>query len=186
MKDVAGFEMIIRRDEGEFRHLTFSKDLSIVNHFHIITWPWCLCITGDMGTYVFSRVRDMFTFFRLEHIAGKEGLFINLDYWSEKLLAVDKVCPVEQFSYELFKQIVQERIDAAETTKAQRDAVESMVANLDGEPMEIVYERVCDFQEFEFADLYQYDLTEYCYHFIWCCYAIAWGIQQYDAVKAKL
>lgn len=34
------------------------------------------------------------------------------------------------------------------------------------------------------SDSWELDLREYDYHFVWSCHAIAWGIGQYDAVKA--
>lgn len=37
---------------------------------------------------------------------------------------------------------------------------------------------------FSFQDFYEVDNTEYAFHFIWCAYAIAWGIRQYDVAKA--
>lgn len=38
-------------------------------------------------------------------------------------------------------------------------------------------------RRFEFTDFWEMDCTEYIYHFIWCCYALAWGIQMYDEAK---
>lgn len=185
LKDVAEHKMSVVRDEGMFRVLHFKKDKTICGSFSLVTWPGYLCITGDMGTYVFSRLDDMFHFFRREEfMKNKPGLQINLSYWAEKLQAIDKTGKVKEYSYDIFKQIVQERIDEAETTKVQRDAVEDMVANLDGQPIEIVHERIRDFEEFEFSDFWEHDLTEHTYHFVWCCFAIAWGIQEYD--KSKL
>ena len=33
---------------------------------------------------------------------------------------------------------------------------------------------------FEFRDFWETNLCDYTFHFTWCCYALAWGIQQYD------
>lgn len=38
-------------------------------------------------------------------------------------------------------------------------------------------------RSWQFTDLFEHDFTEYTFHFVWCCYALAWGIQQYDAMK---
>lgn len=179
--------MTILLDKDLHRHVVFKQPDTINRMFGLVTWPGYLCIHGDMGDYSFSRIFDMFQFFRAERkpvmIPPEETLFINLPYWSEKLQAVDKNSKVKEYSYEIFKQIVQEQINEAETTKAQRDSVDKMVESLDGESIETVHERVRDSREFDFYDFYEHDLTEYTYHFIWCCYAIAWGIQQYDAVQ---
>lgn len=186
LKDVAEHNMTIVLDKDIHRHMVFQKPRTLNCMFGLVTWPGHLYIYGDMGDYSFSRIADMFQFFRAEkhHDPKKDGtLYINLPYWSEKLQAVDKNSKVKEYSYDILKQVIQERIDEAETTKAQRDAVEHLVASLDGEPMVIVQERVRDFETFEFPDFWEHDLTEFTYHFIWCCYAIAWGIQQYDAVQ---
>ena len=36
---------------------------------------------------------------------------------------------------------------------------------------------------FEFRDFWEVDCTEFSHRFIWCCYALAWGIEQYDNSK---
>lgn len=181
---VAHHEMTILVDTAPVRVMTFKQPGTINYLFTLVTWPGHLCITGDMGTYVFRRLIDMFEFFRTDRREGKAGLYINLDYWAEKLEAVDKVNKFKEYSYEIFKQVVQERVDEAETTKQQRDAVEELVATLSEEPVEVVYLAVQDFTEFEFCDFQEHDLTEFTYQFVWCCYAIAWGIKRYDAFKA--
>jgi hypothetical protein len=60
-----------------------------------------------------------------------------------------------------------------------------MVADLNGESIETVHETIRNFDAFEFSDFWEHDLTEYTYHYIWCCYAIAWGIAEYDKAKAR-
>ena len=39
-------------------------------------------------------------------------------------------------------------------------------------------------RKFQFDSCELPDGKVYSYHFIWCCYAIVWGIQQYDAKTA--
>lgn len=39
---------------------------------------------------------------------------------------------------------------------------------------------------FRFTDFWEVDSTEYTFRFIWCCYALAWGIRQYDAATSDL
>ncbi len=79
-KDVSEHQMNVIKNEGVYRHLTFQKPGTSVYYFEIITTPGLLTINGDMGTYVFSRLHDMFEFF-----GDKQG--INPSYWGEKLLA---------------------------------------------------------------------------------------------------
>lgn len=82
MRDVATHEMTVFRDDGLYRHIRFRRPNTMRTHFDLITYPGYLCYSGDMGTYVFSRLDDMFEFFRTDRD-------INPGYWSEKLQAVD-------------------------------------------------------------------------------------------------
>jgi hypothetical protein len=86
LSDVAQHELIILRDDGVMRHIRLKRPRSYTYYFDILTWPGRLCICGDMGTYVFARVHDMFEFFRREP-CDRGALPINPDYWSGKLEA---------------------------------------------------------------------------------------------------
>lgn len=66
LNDVANHEMIIIRDDGVNRHVRFKRPNSSCMYFDLITWPGHLCYTGDMGSYVFRRLEDMFEFFRTD------------------------------------------------------------------------------------------------------------------------
>ena len=88
LKDVSKHEMTVKLDNGVYRHLRFGQPNSSNMWFDIVTWPGFLAYTGDMGSFVFTRSSDMFEFFRTD--SKKGGLGINLNYWSEKLEAVDR------------------------------------------------------------------------------------------------
>ena len=62
--DIAQHQMQVIRDDGVSRHLRFKRPNTMCMHFDLLTWPGYLCYTGDMGTYVFRRLEDMFPFFR--------------------------------------------------------------------------------------------------------------------------
>lgn len=49
-------EIKVIRDDGLHRHLRFKKQNTSNQYFDLITWPGTICIHGDMGTFVFSRV----------------------------------------------------------------------------------------------------------------------------------
>ena len=86
LKDVAAHEMEILRDDGVYRHIRFKKPGTWCMHFDLVTWPGYLAYSGDMGCYVFSRLNDMFEFFRTDReYLQRDGrqLCINLCYWSE-------------------------------------------------------------------------------------------------------
>lgn len=58
--DTKEHTMRIELDEGVHRSIYFGRQHAY--WFRIITWPRGLCIHGDMGSYVFSRIEDMFDF----------------------------------------------------------------------------------------------------------------------------
>lgn len=118
LRDVADHVMEVMRDDGVYRHIRFRKPGTMCMHFDLITWPGYLCYTGDMGTYVFTRLADMFEFFRTDRTyATRTGrrLAVNLSYWSEKLEAVDgnrRGGAAKEFSEEkLLRVINQYRVD---------------------------------------------------------------------------
>lgn len=39
---------------------------------------------------------------------------------------------------------------------------------------------------FSFVDLFDHRFTKPTYHFVWACYAIAWGIQQWDMANGPV
>lgn len=203
LKDVAEHKMTVLRDDGVYRHIRFAKPGTGCMHFDLITYPGYLVYSGDMGCYVFSRLNDMFQFFRTdrEHMHKGRKLGINLGYWSEKLQAVDgnrHKARATEFSEEKFKRVILEylvswvRGNAYRTTKAERrelwDEVMNDVLGADGDSggyrMQAAahdfYHTTSSRISFQFDDLFEHDFTEYTYHFIWCCYAIAWGVMQYD------
>lgn len=195
LHDVAEHQMTVVREDGLHRHLRFKKPGTMLEHFDLITWPGYLCITGDMGTYVFNRLDDMFQFFR----SDRPSLSINLNYWAEKLESADRHGEVTRFCEERFNQAVLGDLicwlrnyrDC--TTKDERrelwDAVVSEVLGADGDSggfrkqtaAHDFYHDVNDeVGTFCFQDFWEHNVTEYSPRFVWCCYAIAWGVRQYD------
>ena len=86
LRDVRDHKMIIELDQGVHRSIRFGRPGSSAYHFRLNTWPGHLAISGDMGSYVFSRTADMFEFFRDSAMTGR----INPGYWHEKADAVDR------------------------------------------------------------------------------------------------
>ena len=211
LRDVAEHAMTVIREDGVSRHIRFAKPGTGCMHFDLITWPGILCYTGDMGTYVFQRTTDMFEFFRHDRAYNQSRgrkLSINLGYWTEKLIAIDGSRhggKVKEFDDEKFKRVINEyRVDW------MRDAKERGTLDKDGrrELWEAVEDEVIgvlvdggdraqyaayDFNHtapsdaqrrgWQFDDLFEHDFTEYTHSIIWCCYALAWGIEKYDASK---
>lgn len=203
LKDVERHQMQIIRDDGLYRHVRFKRPDTYCMHFDFITWPGYLCYSGDMGTYVFSRIEDMFAFFRTDKRDlnyNKDGLSINPCYWSEKLQAVDgnrHQAGAMEFDEDRFRKVINEyRIEwmrSGRLNKEERrelwEAVDSdVLRELDDSGMRAQiaandFNHYIGDHEFYFADLWDHNFNKYTMRFLWCCYALAWGIQKYDKIK---
>lgn len=213
LKDAAQHRMEVLRDDGVNRHLRFKNPDCSAYWFDIITWPGTLCIDGDMGTFVFRRLEDMFAFFRTdrkyyEDTGRGDRLAINPSYWDEKLRA-PKPRDAMEYSAERFRRYVKEAFDSwvessqpdEYSTEAERDefhdaqqalwrALKDDVLSVadDGETRSYDAAREFECAEapgFNLEDCWEWNCREFTFDFIWNCYAIAWGIRTYDAAKVK-
>lgn len=199
LRDVADHKMTIVSDSGLHRHLSFRRpEHSWLHYFEIVTWPGALCIRGDVGTYVFSRTQDMFSFFRHETKDG--SLYINDGYWAEKLIASDcngrRGDGVMRFDPDLFSEAVKERYveyvrdslrGEPDRRKSLRAALEDEVLSYaDGDETE-ARRAASDFEHdgFRLTDFWEVNCSEYTRQFIWSLYAISWAIRQYDQHGSK-
>lgn len=185
-RDTQNHTMKILRDDGLYRHLRFSNPEEGFYWFELITWPNGLTIRGDMGTYTFSRIEDMFCFFR-----GKD---INSSYWAEKCISESVFGDgIRKFSLERFREVVNECVDEyLEDTsdidaEALREAVKEDLLDRHFSFEHEARQEVEDFYfgKFAFHDFWETTLTEYTPHFLWNLYAIQWGINQYDAQRSN-
>lgn len=184
LEDIAAHEMTVLRDDGLYRHLRFSRPKTRAYYFDITTWPGYLAYTGDMGSYVFSRIPDMLEFFRYESkAAAPDKLFINPDYWGQKVEAVDRCCDIEEYDADRFRARVLEWLDECEVSPAVRRAARRDVLSRadDGEheAMRAAMEFECE--GFQFQDFYEVSVKEYSHRYLWACYAIAWAVRRWDA-----
>lgn len=191
LKDVAEHKLAIEQDQGVFRHIRFAKPGSYCMSFMLTTWPGHLAITGDMGTFVFSRLRDMFEFFRSKP-EGREKLYINLSYWAEKCEAQDnRGRGIREYDQEVLRRYArdewenhfEERQDSPEALECWNEIQDEVLC---ADTMHDAHLALRDFDShgFRFDDAWEWNLESYTCTFEWCCYAIAWGIQQYDAALA--
>lgn len=204
LKDVSDHVMTIIRDDGVHRHLRFSKPGTYCMSFDIVTYPDHLVYSGDMGCYVFSRLMDMFEFFRVQRRDEEPTrLHINLGYWAEKLEATDRPDGHKEYSADRFRRYVEHRLEAfrqkfAEEYEADPDDTSKFDALKEAVDEHVLSyaddggfqaHQVLDQFEHEgrrwFTDTWEAHFDEYTFRFVWCCYALAWSIQQYDATKAK-
>ena len=112
-RDTKNHKMEVLQDEGVYRHLKFTNNGSQCYRFDLHTWPGSLCIDGDMGTYVFRRVQDMFNFFIMDKHDFNHKHVINPGYWGEKLQATDgrDGKSYTEFSMDVFKENVMSEYD---------------------------------------------------------------------------
>ncbi len=107
LKDVAKHEMTVLMDNGLYRHLRFQQPNSWNMGFSIVTYPGYLVYSGDMGCFVFSRLQDMFEFFRTDR--EKDRLGINRSYWAEKLQAKDRN-GFDEFSPDAMRETIEDHV----------------------------------------------------------------------------
>lgn len=198
LKDVSSHELTILREDGLYRHLQFKRPGTRCMQFDLITWPGHLCYTGDMGTYVFQRIEDMLEFFRRD---CDDELPINPGYWSEKVLAVDggrQAGSVFEYDHDRFLAVVNEYLSDwlkgldEEASAELREAVQEEVLSLceDGDEHGN-FRRAYEFSanvggcEYEFTDLFERTFRRFTHHYLWCCRALVWGVDQYDKLKAR-
>ena len=81
-KDVENHAMKILHDDDVYRHVQFAEPGTNCMAFNLLTYPYHLVYSGDMGNCIFNRLPDMFNFF------GGESP--NFGYWCEKLVAIDR------------------------------------------------------------------------------------------------
>ena len=182
--DIADHEMTVIRDDGVSRHIRFRKPGTCIYGFDLITWPGLLCYTGDMGTFVFSRIEDMFKFFRC-----RDKLFtISTGYWAEKVIASDR-SGIRQYSPELFVAVVEEWFRDSWEEELSKEEFEALHERLKEEVLSVAdneYDAMRAAMEFEhdgqlvLQDFWEANVEEYTPTFLWCCHAIQWGISIYD------
>lgn len=187
IRDTRRHQLTIENDTSVFRSIYLGQPGNSVDHWRLTTWPGHLAISGDRGSYVFSRTRDMFEFFRPR--AGK--LEINPQYWAQKLEASDTHGRgVKEFSEARFREAVKDDMGEWEVRLADAEKIRAEVEDhlrwADIPDARAAFEAIRDFKStggHEFTDFWEHDLTEWSYSFLWALFAIVWGIKQYDQVK---
>lgn len=208
--DIANHHLTVLRDDGLYRHLRCAQLGNSFYWFEIVTWPGSLAFRGDMDCApVFSRVPDMFQFFR-----GKGYGTINPGYWSEKLPDCGRSVKVHS------KQVVRDRLDETladyeqcfPALAASRERVVPLPGDAGRAPVlsplmapDEVRQLIADHEaddrlrfadgarellaDLERADIvsdtWEWDLTDWDWPFLWACHAIVWVIDQYDKARAE-
>ncbi len=177
--------MVVGMDQGETRHLRFARPGSGIFHYNVVTWPGYLAISGDMGCFVFSRVRDMFEFFR--DADGKDR--INLSYWSEKCEAEQVHGGRQAFSEARFRRNVLSYLEDVDWDEGSVAEVHEQILSHGVSNGFEAYELVSEFKSStgkEFHDFWEYRMEDWDYRFVWCLFAIVNAVRKYDAFKDSL
>ncbi|GAB7039730.1 MULTISPECIES: hypothetical protein [Catenuloplanes] len=183
-RDVEKHEMTVLHEDGLYRHVRFQQPGTSIYYFDLITWPGSLAIKGDMDGFMFSRIDDMFAFFRMD------GYRVNPTYWSEKIAGhrnsvmsySEDVFKTQIFSY--LDDVARDEPERAEDVETARKRVQEAIDDGDAAYEESVRELLRELEEEGVvSDSWEWDLRDWDYRFLWNCHAIAWGLQQYDAAK---
>ena len=191
--DTTEHVMTVLLDQGVYRHLRFKAPDTGIGWFDVITWPGNLTIRGDMGTYTFTRLEDMFEFF-----GGRGPGYVNEGYWAEKLVAVDKQSPAKEFDEDLFRQQViedfwQQREDydpseARQIWQAIRDQIfdEYGYRYTAHQCHDLLNNFVSPVSGFGYSGSWEWGgFDDYGVHFVWCLHAITHAIRLYRAAQAS-
>lgn len=181
--DVEKHTVKVLHDEGLYRHLLCRGSDSWMYWFEIITTPGQLTIRGDMGTYVFARLDDMFEFF-----GEKER--VNSQYWGEKLQASSG--PIKRYSPQVAvkhaKEVLKDALEYRDLTEREEASVKhAFNSEVLPEAADEAHfrESLTQFNSYgiRFEDSWEWDLTEYDSRYLWNLYAIVWAIRGYRAAK---
>lgn len=189
LEDVKDFVIEIENDNGKNRVIfCHNKNGNLNKSFRIITWHNHLCISGDMGDFVYSRTDDMFEFFR------KDKLEINTSYWTEKMTSCsvfgggdegrgNKFNP-DKTKKNVLKYIEDDEDWTDEDKKELKDRVDDFCF---GNNLDIIYPDILElfdeYGEYDYESIRDFFVVEETYHTKWCLYAIVWAIQQYDSIN---
>lgn len=188
LKDMRNHKLTILKDDGIYRHIRLAGPHTSTHFFEIMTFPNYLTYVGDMGSYTFSRVEDMFRFFRMD----SNGLNPNYGYWAEKCIAESVFGGgIREFSIERFKECViadtleyLERGDISELNEEELSEI-SHLLDAEDEWEAITEIREHDSEIIPLTDFFENRLTKGTYYYQWCCCAIQWAIEEYDKAKEQ-
>lgn len=165
-KDLKDFTVNLSLEHRAYVHKTGEFDRTghwkcrdkgtMINWFDIIVWPGCLCINGDMGTFVFSRTNDMISFMQ------KSAM--SYSYAAEKCVAGE----TREWSHELFLESIKERLSDDDLDEDVKERLVELLEQDNG-------------REFDMMAMYEsgvFDEMPRCeyftFHFLWCLHAIKW------------
>lgn len=172
-RDTAQHQMTVLHDDGVYRHIRFQSPATGIYWYELVTWPGRLTFAGDMGTWAFARLPDMFEFF-----TGP----INPTYWGEKITAGECVAYDRDLVLTHAREIATEydcqpALVEIERQSAFKDDLHDAAA-----AMRWLTEDMDKYPGF--TDTWEWTLRVYTPHFLWALHGIKHGIEQYRALTA--
>lgn len=177
LADVRNHQLKVFLNTGEHLHLQFANPATSNQWFEILAWPGALAMSGDMGSWLFRRERDMVRFFRTT--TGE----INPRYWHEKLEAVDRH-GAQEFDADVFRADALALLDNfgldEKEMATERELLEDHLRAYDfqAELQESLVGWRTNKVSFEAEDLPSGLVWKH--RFLWACHAIVWAIEMYD------
>lgn len=186
--DSEGARLDVVLDTDTHRHLVFSNRTKLMGAVNIVTFPDHLVVTGDRGTWSFTRygTGDMLSFFA--------GDGVNLPYWSQKLdRDTHTLGGRERYTPDMFREYVLEQRDndldwwterlAPEQVEVIRDAYAELAGTADEHlSVEHAHEALTEFSfeladgdenyTFEITDSWEANLGTWDYHFAYVCHVV--------------
>lgn len=191
LSDVKDFQMRIKMDNGVYRHVYFGNPETGNMSFSLVTWPGFLCMSGDMGEFVFERLEDMFQFFMADTEHRKaQAVWTNPGYWGEKLRAGSS--PKENFDRDTFVQSMirsfRESFPPGEPGRWETwNELKDKLSWSDMDSLEQALQLAYDFEDWKgdniFHEPYEWAATVDNPRYIWACHAISWGVNMYWKTK---
>jgi hypothetical protein len=195
-----GAVMTVLKDEGVYRHLFFDFPKASWRRCEILTWPGMLVIRGDLGCWSFTRVEDMFDFFR----PRPNDTRVNPDYWAEKLVP-GSGSEVKEYDEDRARTYVRQAVTEAvqkhghieaeaaeewlfsEFSEAEFDTEAALMRTLGWFEGRVDADRPVggSLQEFTASEfrfpVRNWDLYRWNPWYMLTCVALPWAIEQYDA-----
>ena len=180
----------VLHDSGYYRHLRFANPKSSLYWYEITTTPGQLVFSGDGESFAFRLAPDMFEMFRQSATSGD----INATYWAEKC----KTGNTKSYSRERFEEYVEKQVARNEAyypglrEDVQEEIFDSPVYDVDHESAALMAalsyayylepgKNPTSLGAFRFSYVYEWDLQDFDWWFLFACHAIVDGIRRYDA-----
>lgn len=183
--DAEGATMTVLKDDGLYRHLRFDFPRASWRWCEVVTWPHMVVLRGDLGCWSFSRVEDMFGFFREP---SEDVARIDPVHCAEKLVPGGSDSARVYDAGRAAAYVVQTVADA-ERPGLSHDVEEVFFGDADLSTENGLREAVARFDErfphyaidenFRFP-VETWDLRRYSPWFLLSCVVLPWAIGQYD------